>query len=81
MYDELGGVWGRTALNTQQLKLGLGCSDAPGPTLVDNRGQVAKKCYHQQVHRRCLRHGDERPTSDSSTDSGHISPAQLTQDC
>ena len=35
---------GRTALNTQQLKLGLGSSDAPGPTLVESRGQVAKKC-------------------------------------
>ena len=32
----------RTALNTQQLKLGLGRSDAPGPTLIENRGQVAK---------------------------------------
>ena len=46
IYEELGGVWGRTGLNTQQLKLGLGSSDAPGPTLVENRGQVAKKCYH-----------------------------------
>ena len=65
---------GRTALSTQQLKLGLECSDAPGPTLVDNRGQVVKKCYHQQEHRRCSRHGDECPTSDFSTDSGHIGP-------
>ena len=45
---------GRTALNTQQLKLGLGSSDAPGPTLIENRGQVAKKCYHPQKHRRCV---------------------------
>ena len=65
---------GRTALNTQQLKLGLGSSDAPGPTLVENRGQVAKKCYHPQKRRRCLRHGDECPTSDSCTDSGRIRP-------
>ena len=34
---------GRTVLSTQQLKLGLGSSDAPGPTLVENWGQVAKK--------------------------------------
>ena len=32
---------GRTALNTQ-IKLGLGSSDVPEPTLVENRGQVAK---------------------------------------
>ena len=38
----------RTALNTKQLKLGLESSDAPGPTLVENRGQVAKNCYHPQ---------------------------------
>ena len=65
---------GRTALNTQQLKLGLGSSDAPGPTLVENRGQVAKMCYHPQKLRRCLRHGDECWTSDSCTDSGRIRP-------
>ena len=35
---------GRIALNTQQLKVGLGSSDTPGPTLVDNRGQVVKMC-------------------------------------
>ena len=34
---------GRTALNTKQLKLGLGSSDTPEPKLVENRGQVAKK--------------------------------------
>ena len=38
IYEELGGVWGRTALNTKQLKLGLGSLDAPGPTLVENWG-------------------------------------------
>ena len=65
---------GRTALNTKQLKLGLGCSDAPEPTLVENWGQVAKKCYHPQKRRRCLRHGDESRMSDSYTDSGHIRP-------
>ena len=43
IYEELGGVWGRTGLNTQQLKLGLGSSDAPGPTLIENRGQIAKR--------------------------------------
>ena len=32
---------GRTALNTQ-IKLGLGSSDVPEPTLVENRDQVAK---------------------------------------
>ena len=53
-------VYGRrTALNANQLKLGLGSSDAPAPTLVENRGQVNKKCYHPQKRRRCLRHGDE----------------------
>ena len=33
---------GRTALNTQQLKLGLWSSDVAGPTLVKKRGQVVK---------------------------------------
>ena len=65
---------GRTALNTKQLKLGLGSSDAPEPTLVENRGQVAKKSYHQQKRRRCLRHGDESRMSDSYTDTGRIRP-------
>ena len=74
IYEELSGAWRRIALNTQQLKLGLGSSDAPGSTLVDNRGQVVKSCYCQQEHRRCSRHGDECRTSDSSTDSGHNTP-------
>ena len=74
IYEELGAYGGRTALNTQQLKLGLGSSDAAGPALVENLGQVVKKCYHQQEHRRCLRHGDDCRMSDSSTDSGHIRP-------
>ena len=65
---------GRTALNTKQLKLGLGSSDAPGPTLVESRGQVAKMRYHPQKRRRCLRHGDVCPTSDSCTGSGRIRP-------
>ena len=64
----------RTALTTQQLKLGLGSSDEPGPTLVENRDQVDIKCYHPQKRRRCLRHGDECPMSDSCTDSGRIRP-------
>ena len=65
---------GRNVLNTKQLKLGVGSSDAPGPTLIENRGQVAKKCYHPQKRRRCLRHGDESRMSDSCTDSGRIRP-------
>ena len=65
---------GRTALNTQQLKLGLGSLDAAGPALVEIRGQVVEKCYHQREHRSRLRHGDECPMNDSSTDSGHIRP-------
>ena len=39
---------GRTALNTQQLKLGLGSSDAAGPALVETRGEVVKTFYHPQ---------------------------------
>ena len=35
---------GRTALNTQQLKLGLSSSDAAGPALLENRGHYVKKC-------------------------------------
>ena len=64
----------RTALNTKQLKLVFGTSDVPGPRLVENRGHVAKKCYHPQKHRHSLRHGDQCPTSDSCADSGHIRP-------
>ena len=41
---------GRTVLNTKQLKLGVGSSDAPGPTLTEIRGQVAKKATtHKNV--------------------------------
>ena len=69
-YDELGGVWGK---DCHKYKI-IGSSDAPEPTLVENRGQVAKKCYHKQKRRRCLRHGDESRRSDSYTDSGRIRP-------
>ena len=40
MYENLSGLWGRTVLNTQQLKLGLGSLDAAGPALVESEGQV-----------------------------------------
>ena len=43
IYEELSDVWGRTALNTQQLKLGLSSSDAAGPALVENWGHFVKK--------------------------------------
>ena len=69
IYEELTGVWGKD-YPKYTTKVGLESSDAPGPTLVENRDQVAKKCDHPQKIRHCLRDGDECPTSDSCTELG-----------
>ena len=49
IYEEPDGVWGKDCLKYKTIKTwALRSSDAPGPTLVENRGQVAKNCYHPQ---------------------------------
>ena len=42
IYEEPDGVWGKDCLKYKTIKTWALSSDAPGPTLVENRGQVAK---------------------------------------
>ena len=75
IYEELSGVWWK---DCPQCTIKIWAREfrysRTNTCIEPGSGRQKKKCNHQREHRRCSQHGDDCPTSDSSTDSGHIRP-------
>ena len=74
IYEEMGGVWGKDCPKYKTIKTWPREFRRTRTNTCREPGSRRLKVRPPAKLRRCLRHGDEFPTSDSCTDSGHIRP-------